>query len=320
MITSAASLSSRLSGVFTSTFLAFAFSGCEIQGSDNVPNVPDLGLFMYAEANRHEAEDTAQVAAAVFKDGDAVNLLGGDVFEAHTDSERVLLKEEGFYKDSYAASLPIDNSVQDVFFNVVHEPLEAREHRWYPIDLVYIDPGPGELVGKSATVSFPQPVTITGPLPDTVYTSVNDDIVIDWVEFNDGDTMRVLSAVECTDGLATSSYGTVIEIGADIGSATISMDKFIYDTNLGSKAIVFITDAALVLLQETLNQLSSGNIDPNFLAKTVTANPINSICDIRLFLQRRRQGQFDVTFDDGTVFGSTSAEVTVTYYPSVTTN
>jgi hypothetical protein len=83
---------------------------------------------------------------------------------------------------------------------------------------------------------------------------------------------------------------------------------------------VFITDAALVLLQETLNQLSSGNIDPNFLAKTVTANPINSICDIRLFLQRRRQGQFDVTFDDGTVFGSTSAEVTVTYYPSVTTN
>jgi hypothetical protein len=133
--------------------------------------------------------------------------------------------------------------------------------------------------------------------------------------------MRVLSAVECTDGLATSSYGTIVDIGADaIGSAVISMDKFIYDLNSGSDTITFIADAALALLQETLNRLSAGNIDPDFLARKVDANPIDSMCEIRLFLQRQRQGRFDVTFDDGTVFGSTSAEVTVIYMPPVATN
>ena len=76
----------------------------------------------------------------------------------------------------------------------------------------------------------------------------------------------------------------------------------------------------LVLLQELLNQLSAGNIDPDFLLKQRSANPIESACEIRLFLQRRRQGQFDATFDDGAVFGSTSAEVTVQYMAPVTAN
>jgi len=303
-------------------FFAFALSGCEIDGSDNLPNVPDQGLFMYAEANRHEAEDTAQVVAAVYKDGDPVGLVGGDVFEARTDSERVLLKGEGFYKDTYAASLPVDNSVQDVFFNVVHEPVEAREDRWYPVDILNIDPGPGALVGKSATVSFPPAVTIDAPADDDVYTGITDVIDLNWIVVEPGssDSMRVLSAVECTDGLATSSYGTVVDIGADIGSASISMDKFIYDLNNGSTTIEFIRDTALVLLQETLNQLSAGNIDPDFLAKKVKANPIESTCEIRLFLQRQRQGQFDVIFDDGTVYGSTSSEITIIYLPAVATN
>ncbi len=316
-------LSSRLPGTFTAAFLAFVLFGCEINGSDNLPNVPDLGLFMYAEANRHAAENTAQVAAAVYKDGEAVGLVGGDVFEARTGTERVLLTTAGYFAGSYAESLPVDNSVQDVFFNVVHEPLEARSSRWYPIDLLNIDPGPGELVGKSATVSFPPAVTIALPAEDTIYDSITDVINLSWivVEMGSTDNMRVLSAVECTNGLATSSYGTIVDIGADfIGSAAISMDKFIYDLNSGSDAITFIADTALVLLQETLNRLSAGNIDPDFLARKVDVNPIDSMCEIRLFLQRQRQGWFDATFDDGTVFGGTSAEVKVIYMPPATLN
>jgi hypothetical protein len=75
-----------------------------------------------------------------------------------------------------------------------------------------------------------------------------------------------------------------------------------------------------MLLQELLNQLSAGNIDPDFLLKKREANPIESSCEIRMFLQRQLNGQFDIAFDAGTVVGSTSAEVTVLYIPVVPTN
>lgn len=315
----------RLPGYVAAVFLTVALMGCEIDGGDNLPRVPDQGLFMYAEANRHEAEDSAEVVAAVFDDGEAVNLVGGDVFEARTATERVLLTKAGLFDGSYAESLPVDNSVQDVFFNVVHEPLEARSIRWYPIDILNIDPGPGELVGKSAMVSFPQTVTINAPVADTIYNSVNDKIDLDWLAGN-GDNMRVLASVECTDGLATSSYGVIVdnEVEADIslddGVHAILLDKFIYDLNLGSSTIKFASDATLVLLQELLNTLSAGNIDPDFLLKKRDANPIESNCEIRLFLQRQLNGQFDTAFDAGSVVGSTSAEVTVLYMPVATTN
>ncbi|UCB54027.1 MAG: hypothetical protein JSW45_08665 [Thiotrichales bacterium] len=301
---------------------AVLLGGCEIQGSDNLPRVPDQGLVMYAEANWHEAEDTAEVVAAVFDDGVAVNLVGGDVFEARTATERVLLTKRGFFAGSYAESLSVDNSIQDVFFNVVHEPIAARENRWYPVDLIGTDPGPGELVGKSASVSFPLAVTITAPATDTVYHSINDVIGLSWISGN-GDDMRVLAAVNCTDGLATSSYGVVIDkeviagMDVDDGDEGIPMNRIIYDLNQGSGTIEFVRDATLMLLQELLNQLSAGNIDPDFLLKQREANPIESTCNIRMFLQRQLDGQFDTTFDAGTVIGSTSAEITVQYLPPV---
>jgi len=201
----------------------------------------------------------------------------------------------------------------------VHEPVDAREDRWYPVDLVNIDPGPGELVGKSSIVSFPPGVTITGPPAASVYTTIDDVIDLSWVAIGVGDNMRVLSAVECTDGLSSSSYGTMVDIVDDDGYEAISLDKFIYDLDK-DPVLQFIADAALVLLQELLDQLSAGNIDPDFLTKQAEANPINSACEIRLFLQRQRDGQFDITFDDGKVVGSRSAEVTVNYLPAVLEN
>ncbi len=300
--------------------LAFLLAGCEVDGGDNLPGVPELGLFMYAEANQHETEESAQIAAAVYRDGQPVDLVGGDVFEARTATDRILLKERGSFAGSYAASLPVDTSVQNVFFNVVHEPVEAREDRWYPIDLLNIDPGPGELVGKSATVSFPPVVTISGPAAGTVYTAIDEIIYLTWEPGYEGDTMRVLSAVKCTDGLATSTYGTEVEIIDDNGLEAIGLDKFIYDLNDGSPAVKFISDAALALLQELLNKLSAGNIDPDFLARQAEANPVNSACEIRLFLQRQRDGQFDASFDSGQVVGSRSAEVVVNYMPPVQLN
>ena len=299
--------------------LVFLVAGCDVDSGNNLPPVPDKGLAMYAEANLHESQDTAQIAAAVYRDGEPVGLVGGDVFEAQTGTQRVLLKDSGYYDGSYASSLVID-VVQDVSFNVVHEPIEAREDRWYPIDIINIDPGPGELVGKSATVSFPPEVTITGPVSDASYTSINDVVDLSWVAIGAGDTMRVLSLVSCSDGLASSSYSTVEDIADDDGLEAITLNRFIFDANVGSDDIIFISDAIQALLQELLDELSAGNIDPDFVAKKIEANPISSACEIRLFLQRQRKGVFDVTFDDGVVFGSRSAEVTVNYVPAISPN
>ena len=308
------------SNVIGAIFLLSMLTGCDFRSSDNLPKVSELGLVMYAEANRHDNADTAQVIAAVYKDGQPTYLVGGDVFEARTATARILLKDEGFYTGSYAGQLPLDDSVQEIQFNVVHEPIEAREDRWYPVDLINIDPGPGELVGKSSSVSFPPAVMITGPSMDTFYTSINDVVDLSWVAFGAGDHMRVLSAIQCADGLAVSTYGTMVEIADDDGLEAITMDKFIYDLNEASPALTFITDTAGVLLQEILNKLSAGNIDPDYLAKQADANPINSACEIRLFLQRQREGQFDITFDDGTVNGSTTSEITIKYLPATQIN
>lgn len=306
-------------GLSVSFLLLVLLAGCEVDGDDNLPGISDQGLIMYAETNWHESEETAQIAAAVYKDGVAVNLVGGDVFEARTETQRILLKGRGFYDGSYAASLPVDDAVQDVFVNVVHEPVEAREDRWYPVDLINIDPGPGELVGKSSTISFPPGVTITGPSAASVYTQIDEVIDLSWVAIGVGDNMRVLAAVECTDGLSSSSYGTMVDIVDDDGFEAIALDQFIYDLDT-KPLLTFITDVALVLLQEMLNQLSAGNIDPDYLVRQAEANPINSACEIRLFLQRQRDGMFDITFDGGSVVGSRSAEVTVNYIPPVLTN
>ena len=295
----------------------WSLSGCDVDGGNNLPKIPDTGLVMYAEANLHEAEDEAQVAAAVYLDGKPAAMVGGDVFAASTATERVLLTKRGFFEGSYAAELPVDSTVQDVHFDVVHEPIEAREDRWYPIDILNIDPGPGELVGKSAMVSFPSEVSITGPADGAIYSSINDVIQLTWDNRIPGDTMRVLSAIECNDGLASSSYGTVIEINDDDGEEDITMDKFIFDYNVDFPGLTFLSDAAQVMLQELLNQLSAGNIDPDFLSKKIDSNPVNSVCEVRLFLQRKSEGQFDVSFDGGTVFGSRSAEVTFTYLPPI---
>lgn len=313
-------ISNRVFGLLCIISLMWSLAACDADGGNNLPGIPGAGLVMYAEANQHGSEDEAQVAAAVYLDGKPVAMVGGDVFVASTVTERVLLNKPGFFGGSYAALLPVDSTVQDVYFDVVHEPIAAREDRWYPIDILNIDPGPGELVGKSAMVSFPPEVSITGPVDGDIYQSINDVIQLTWVAGGAGDTMRVLSAIKCDDGLATSSYGTVIEINHDLGLEAITMDKFIYDILDEKPGLTFISDAVQVMLQELLNKLSAGNIDPDFLLRKVDANPIDSTCEIRLFLQRKRQGQFDVTFAGGTVFGSRSAETAFTYLPIVPTN
>jgi hypothetical protein len=291
--------------------------GCDFESSDNFPNVPAEGLVVAVEANQHENSDEVQIAAAVFRDGDPIDLVAGDVFKAVNGSNEVLLRERGNYKGSYAATLSADDLSLGVSVDIVHEPLEARDGRWYPIDLINVDPGPGELVGPVASVLFPPEVTITGPSQLSVYTQSDEAIDLSWVALNQGDIIKVRCAVSCTDGLATNTYGIELLLGDDDGLESISIADFIYDSTSDAPVLSFIVAAARAMLQQLLNDLSAGNIDPDFLARNDTANPINSACDISLFLLRSRNGIADPGFDSGVIAGSRSDELTLLFRPPV---
>ena len=295
--------------------LVVALSACEFESTNNLQGVPDQGLFLYLEANRHENGNVAQIAAAVFKDGEPLDAVGGDVFKASTNASEVLLTEEGFYTGSYYTSLPSSDADQNVTLTIVHEPVLAREDRWYPIDVINVDPGPSELVGNSATVTFPPPVAIT-TAQASIYSSINDIIDLSWVNSGEGDTMRIRAATTCDNGLNVSTYGTEVSLGDDDGIEPITMSNFIFDTTEEFPAITFIANVGIGMLQQILNDLSAGNADPDFFARQLPANPIESDCEIRLFLFRQRDGVFDTAFDSGSVKGSTSAELTIRYSPN----
>ena len=295
-----------------SLITTLVLSGCDVENNNNLPNVPQTGYFMYAEANLHDTVEDAQVAAAVFIDGEPVNLVGGDIFAASTETDSTLLLSRGYYDGTYSASLPM-TSLSDIFMQVIHEPIEAREDRWYPVDLVNIDPGPGELVGTSATISFPPEIIITSPTEPVKLFSINDTIELTWVPAGMGDNMRALASVECTDGLAVTRYGVSADINDDDGHEILSLSNIIFDSREGAPVLNFISEAALVLLQDLLNQLSAGNIDPDYVYRNTDANPAESTCDIRIFVQRLREGIFDDAFDSGSVTGGRSTEIQAQY-------
>ncbi len=297
-------------------FLAiFTLPSCDFQSSDNLPNVPAEGLVISVEANRHEDSDEVQIAAAVFRDGVPVDLLAGDVFKAVSGENEVLLLKRGYYKGSYAATLSTDDSSLGLSISIVHEPLDARDDRWYPVDIVNVDPGPGELVGPVATVTFPPRISITGPVPLSVFTQLDENIDLSWLALNQDDTITARIAVDCSDGLSSNSYGIDLPLGNDDGLESISLADIIYDSKIDPPLLDFILASARASLQQLLNDLSNDAIDPDYLARNGTANPVVSSCDIRLFLLRSQEGVTNPEFDSGVVTGSSSSELTLFYRP-----
>ena len=298
-------------------FLAGSLTACEVEVDNNVPGVPPTGLFAAVGANQHSGEDSVQVATAIFSEGEPINLVGGDVVQASTANDSILLLERGFFNGSYAANLPNSANLDQIEFAIVHEPIEARQNRWYPVDLINVDPGPGDLVGGSAIIELPPEPKITTP-SGSIFTSINDIFDINWVPLSAGDIMHVRSAITCDNGIKSSTYGTEATLTdeSDDGIEGLRLDQFIYDLTNNDPGIDFILGEARAMLAELLTKLSNGTIDESFLANLAPVNPVTSECEIRLFLFRQRPGSFASATTNGTIFGSRSAEVTITYNPN----
>jgi hypothetical protein len=303
----------HLSLILTITIL----SACDFEVDNNLPGVPADGFFAAVGANQHSGLTDVQVGAAVFADGEPINLVGGDAFEASTSAESVLLLKRGFYVGTYVGDLPNTTNQSDINIEIVHDNQAVTESRWYPIEIFNIDPGPGELVGGSASLALPPAPTITMPQPNTLFGFITDTITLNWD--TGADAVKVRSQVTCSNGVQELSYGTEANLAdeSDDGTETISIDQFIYDSNLGIPAFEFITGQARALLQELLVQLSAGAADENFFKELFPINPAVSNCEIRLFLFRERPGSFATPTTNGTIIGSRSDEVTILYQPVV---
>jgi len=307
----------RIAATLVSTSILLLLGACDIEINNNIPDVPPEGRFIVVGANQHKDITDVQVGIAIFDDADPVNLVGGDVVQASTSNDSILLLESGFYRGSYVASLPNTSNFDQVNFLMVHEPLLARQDRWYPVDLLNIDPGAGELVGASADINLP-PVPLNMSASITNFSSINDSFVLTWAAEGTGDTMRVRSAVNCTNGTANNTYGTEINIvdDSDDGSENVDLNQIIYDINSDDQIIKFLLAEARAILQELLIKLSNGAADDEFFANLVFINPIENSCEIRLFLFRHRDGSFDSTSTNGRIFGSRSADITLFYNPN----
>ncbi len=297
--------------------LTSSLISCGAEVDNNLPGVPATGLYAAVGANQHITEDTVQVAAAIFVNGTPINLYGGDVIQASTTNDSTLLLDFGFYKGSYSSDLPNGANLDQVDFLIVHKPIEAREGRWYPVDILHTDPGPSDLVGSSASIILPPAVSIVTPTAGTSYTSINDSFNVTWTALGAGDVMKVYSAVTCDDGVNVKTYGTQVALADDTddGIESIAVNKFIYDLNDINVSVDFIDGQARAMLVAILKKLSNGAISDAFFASLTPVNPASSNCEIRLFLFRQRPGSFNSPSTNGVIFGSRSAELTINYNP-----
>ena len=295
--------------------LTAILAACDFEVDNNLPGVPAEGFYAAVGANQHSGLTDVQVGAAVFADGEPIDLVGGDAFKASTSTESALLLKRGYYVGTYVGGLSNTSNESDVNIEIIHDNQAATESRWYPIEMFNIDPGPGELVGGSASLVLPPEPTITMPQQNTVFEFANDTFTLNWDV--GADIVKLRSLVTCSNGVQELSYGTEATLTdeSDDGTETLSLDQFIYDNTGGNTNIRFITGQARTLLQELLVQLSAGAADEDFFKELFPINPIENNCEIRLFLFRERPGSFATSTTNGTIIGSRSDEVTILYQP-----
>jgi len=305
----------HVSGLCASLLL---LSGCPTGSTSNSQSSQfNDGLNAKIQANIHEGESSAKVVAAAFQDGVRVNLIAADVFEATTATKGVLLKSVNVHTGDYIGTLPIDDKGQPVTITIQHKPIEAREDRWYPIDILNVDPGPGELVGRFATVSFPTELDLLGPSNNTIYMDRDDNINITWNPSGSEDDMRLSAAITCSNSSAELSYGLSYSISDDdnTGLYTIAMNKLVYNDSITALALEFVEHITRIFLAATIEVLTFGLIEEiDLTSSTIDIETAN--CDINLTLIREREGSLDDEFDGGKAIGSTSASTTILYRPN----
>lgn len=290
-------------------------SGCLEVGEDSAKDVSPTGVSLFMEANIPLGETVVQVAAAVYENDLPAPLTGGDVLVARTESEEKVLLVSAEKDSYYQNTLIMTNPDTEVELEVIFDPQGTRSDRWYPTEELLVDPGPGSVVGYQASMTFPESVEITEPLPNTTYTSRSDEINMQWLGAPSNDLV-IVSHNRCyfkdTDNDASWVY---IESITDDQSHALILgdiipDKDIIETTLNTDDA--LTAFISLIFSPFFEVITFGTYESEEII--IQANKLE-YCTLTMSLVRQKEGTLGEGVSGGSVVGSRSDKVTLEYRP-----
>lgn len=294
-----------------------ALAGCYQGSSDSLrDSVSASGVSVEIWGNLPFDGDSAQVAASVYLDADKKALVGGDVVKAYSESDSAILRSLENLSGDYSAEVAIINSGAGLHVAVEHDPVGAREDRWYPVDELLVDPGPGELVGYNVDLAFPAAV-IRDPSPvnGTIYSDRADAIDLSWtVAVSDpAQQMRMTAVRECFSGDRSVKWATSSVIGTgDPGSYSVTVGQLIPDTGLLTTALDFVAQLTVIIVGELLQEYTFGLLNPESISFD---SFVIDHCDISITVFREIPGTLGPGISGGYAIASTSETFHLVFEP-----
>lgn len=285
-------------------------SGCKSGSSSDElrGSVSTTGVSATIQANLPRGSSHTQVAASVYEDGEKQPLVGGDVFTASSESASTVLRSIENLSGDYLSDLLTLNPGYGVDFEVVFDPQAAREDRWYPTDVLLVDPGPGDLIGYSAHIDFPPELQLSSPQRGERYLDRSDEIILGWNPSPDTEQIRITSIQQCEYANGALKWARTFTLPTDTGGHTIPISDVVPASGI-------LNSVASIVGQ--LSVLLSSAITEGVTLGLVKAEPINMAdyqiryCTITLNVFREVSGQLGPGITGGYAIASTSDSVSV---------
>ena len=291
-----------------------SLSSCYTGTSDSLRDpVSQEGVSATVHADLPAGSGVVSVAASFYKDGVKQPLVGGDIITADSDIDTSILRSLENLSGNYLAQLDLIDEAAGIAFSIVHDPEAAREDRWYPLDELMVDPGPGDLVGYTTGINFPDPIMLDSPLSNEVYTSRSQDIILNWTASPSTEQVRFTTVQTCFSGERSIQWGTSSILGtADNGTHTVSVGNLIPSTNFINTVTNFIDQLSLIIVSSIVEAYSFGLIS----SKEIEIESFQlDRCTISLTVFREISNELGAGITGGYAIGSTSDTVTVTFQP-----
>ncbi|MBM95739.1 MAG: hypothetical protein CMI09_07825 [Oceanospirillaceae bacterium] len=272
--------------------------------------ISDVGVSLIFHADLPRNHSYTNVAASVYWDGQIRPLVGGDLFIASTDSQEAVLRSEQNLSGFYQGQLSLDPTQNEVSVEIMFDPQQAREERWYDTRELVVETNQGFLVGHHASAVFPVETRLTEPTANTRYRTRADDVVITWQVEDEEQNMRVATLQRCYDGNLSKTWTDTYR-SKDTGHMSIGL-------------------AGLIPSERTINRVDP--VDEFFQSIFVTFFEILTLglvdvraddnrdfridyCTVDIHLFREIPGTLSDSADGGKVTASTSDSVQVRYEP-----
>ncbi len=277
------------------------------------------------QGNTAYATTTTRIIANLKSDDIDVKLTNGDRIQAIQGDIRVtLLRDRQLGDHTYSATTDTEfNSDLPIQIVIAQGIDDARDDRWYPIDLLPINLGENKLHVESF-IKMPTPLAVTQPSAAVTRNGPTETVTMSWDRSsNQADDMQLFYQSTCSYGGGERSGE--ISISGDPGTmsipvSTLLVDQGLTDTsfenNEQASEVIFWLLMAL-LYQDYQTTIGSENAARGELLTSYDSlpNPAPvSGCDINMTLVRETRGTVDPGLNGQSTLLATHSVVQKVYY------